>query len=166
MSRTSKGVQKVNDVADQFHDFKDNLATPLRACVSAVERPPEKSKDQFGKLLLEIKALREDRFQSSRVQNNISDIRSRCSRSHERGDKKYTKWSPRCSFRRFVGTCAICWRKGFFYSMKERLLGINRENLHKPIDATEKAGHKLNSDCRWRSHEKYCSVLWLVPLKY
>lgn len=75
MSRTSTGAQNVNDVADQFHDFKDNLATPLRARVSAGERPPEKSEDQFGKLLLEIKALREDRFQSPRVQNNISDIR-------------------------------------------------------------------------------------------
>lgn len=67
----------MNDVADQLQNFKDNLDTSLWACVLTVVKLSKKSDDWFEKLLLENKALRDDRFHSPPVQNNISAIRSR-----------------------------------------------------------------------------------------
>ncbi|GAB0209743.1 ubiquitin carboxyl-terminal hydrolase 4 [Grus japonensis] len=80
----------VNEVAGQLQQYEENLSSSLRACVSAVERLSEKSKNFFEKLSQEFWQLKEDTSNSPLVWTSISAVRSKCSSPQERGYRGYT----------------------------------------------------------------------------
>ncbi|GAB0210226.1 hypothetical protein GRJ2_003488400 [Grus japonensis] len=65
----------VNEVAGQLQQYEENLSSSLRACVSAVERLSEKSKNFFEKLSQEFWQLKEDTSNSPLVWTSISAVR-------------------------------------------------------------------------------------------
>ncbi|GAB0210239.1 macrophage immunometabolism regulator [Grus japonensis] len=67
----------VNEVAGQLQQYEENLSSSLRACVSAVERLSEKSKNFFEKLSQEFWQLKEDTSNSPLVWTSISAVRMR-----------------------------------------------------------------------------------------
>ncbi|GAB0206793.1 hypothetical protein GRJ2_003144900 [Grus japonensis] len=83
-------VATVNEVTGQLQQYEENLSSSVRACVSAVERPYEKSKNLLEKLSWEVRQLKEDMSNSLLVRTSISTIRSKRSSAQERGYKGYT----------------------------------------------------------------------------
>ncbi|MCQ4179296.1 hypothetical protein FK518_27370 [Klebsiella pneumoniae] len=79
MSWKDDEMPPVRAVANQLRQYEDNLSSPMRACVSAIERLTEKSESQFEKLLEKLSEVCEKLEDSCSppARTNISAIRRR-----------------------------------------------------------------------------------------